>query len=193
MSTEELQFYDLVLKAITAFIALTIAVAGVIKYFSSRKKESQLRREELAWKKTEFVFQLSKHFDEDKNIQSALQLIEFSSKSEQEKVQKILVQPVQQLLPDEILIRSQIDRYLDFFDRLYQFICITKTLSPIDAECFTWYIRRIGQVPILANYARDHGYGDLLTMYELFRPHFQTKEKINSNQDSISQADKNTK
>jgi hypothetical protein len=53
---------------------------------------------------------------------------------------------------------------------------ITKTLTPTDASCFTWYIRRVGQYKILTDYAKENGYNDLLMLYDRFKPIFQTKE-----------------
>jgi hypothetical protein len=54
---------------------------------------------------------------------------------------------------------------------------IIKTLTPTDASCFTWYIRRVGQYKILTDYAKENGYNDLLMLYDRFKPIFQMRSQ----------------
>jgi hypothetical protein len=173
----QLQLWDTILKSVATIVALIAAIAGAFKYFRARHRELEVRREELAWKKTELIVRLSEHFDSDPNIQAALKLIELGIPISFKKVAHLLQKPIAKLSAKERQFRYQIDRFFDFFDRLYQFVCITKTLTTKDAECFTWYIRRIGQVPALTDFARENGYKDLLRLYDLYKPQFQTEEK----------------
>jgi hypothetical protein len=173
----QLQLWDVILKTATTIVALIAAIAGAFRYFRARHREFTLRQEELAWRKTELIVKLTEHFDKDPNIQGALKLIELGVPIPFLDVARILRQPVTELSADERQFRYQIDRYFDFFDRIYQFVCVAKTLTVKDAECFTWYIRRIGQVPVLKDFARQNGYEDLLKLYELYKPQFQSPEK----------------
>jgi len=177
VTQSQLQLWDMILKSVTAVVALAAASAGAIRYFRARRREYVLRKEELAWRKTDLVVRLAEHFDKDPNIQGGLRLIEFGVPITFEELAQILRSPVSSLSREQLDLRYQVDRFFDFFDRIYHFVCVTKTLTPKDAECFTWYIRRIGQVSALSDFARQNGYEDLLTLYELYKPLFQSPEE----------------
>lgn len=169
--------WDAITKSVTSAIALVAAIAGAVRYFRSRQHELDLRREELAWRKTDLVVRLAEHFDNDPDIQAALKLMEFGDPAPFDKVAETLRNPVEELTMEELKYRYQIDRYCDFFDRLYQFVFVNQTLTEKDTACFTWYIRRIGQVPALTEFAKQNGYEDLLKMYKRYEPQFQTPEQ----------------
>ena len=169
--------WDAITKSVGSGLALVAAVAGAVRYFRSKQHELNLRREELAWRKTDLVVRLAEHFDNDPDIQAALKLMEFGDPAPFEKVAHSLRKPPGELTAEELKYRYQIDRYCDFFDRIYQFVFVNGTLTEKDAACFTWYIRRIGQVPSLREFAEQNGYADLLKLYKRYEPQFQTPEK----------------
>ena len=157
----ELATLDLIVKA----TALVGAGWGAIRYFIERRRDRELRQEELAWRKTEFVFKLAQDFDQDERMQRCVQVIEFSGRiPDGSSLERILSYDVGVLRPEEWEKRYEIDRFLDFFDRLYHFAFVTKVLTIPDLEPFLWFIRRIGETAAIREYCIREGYADILVL-----------------------------
>jgi len=161
-------------------VAIVGAILGAIKFFRDQKRERDVRMRELTWRKTEFVLKLAASFDNDPLYQRAVRMIDFGYESPTEaplKLDVILERKTEDLTPKERELRFTVDHYLDFFDRLYHVIYVIKSLTPKDLQCFTWYVRRIGQVDVVREYAIKHGYEDVLRLHEAFEKYFQTAKE----------------
>lgn len=167
--------WDLYLKIIGTIVVLVGAITGGIKYFREQEKTRALRKQELDWKKAEFVFQMAQAFDKDEIYQQAVRMIDFGTGfPENSTLERILTVDLKRLTDEEKQCRYAIDHFLDFFDILFHMIYVIKVMTPKELECFTWYIRRIGDCEPLKQYAESHGYEDTLTLYRHFQGLFQT-------------------
>jgi hypothetical protein len=170
MDTTQLQLWNMILTTAATVTVVIGAIAGAIKYFQERQRDREVRLEELSWRKTQFVFELAENFDRDERFQVAYKMIEFGiGIPHGSTLARMLGPDIQVLSADEIEGRYTIDRYLDFFDRLYHFAFVTKFLNVRDLECFLWYLRRIGETQVIREYAAREGYGDVLVLYQELR------------------------
>lgn len=162
---------DLIFKSITAALAITAAVAGFFKYWreesqqreadrKTREKETQARQDDLSWKKTQFLFELAQDFAGDERHQHAYQLID----SDDPILNKCLGDST--LTAPQQVARYDIDRYMDFFDRLTTFVNVTKSLMLADVSCFAGYFDGIASNEHVRKYAEENGYQDVIAMNE---------------------------
>lgn len=169
---------DLLLKAVGTVTALVAAAAGAVRYFREQERNRILRREELAWRKAEFVFRLAEKFDADEEYRQAIQITDFAKGlPEGSSLERVLGTELLDLTPEERACRFTIDHYLDFFDRLYHLVFVLRVFTTKDIVCFAWYIRRLGHCDLVAQYAHRHGYDDVLKLHEVFAEHYQTPKE----------------
>lgn len=135
------------------------AVIGSL-FFAGRQLQRQTR-----WKKTEFLLQLGERFDNDPGYQRAYQLVWLGLEMpEGSDLHKILLGSNPS--PREARLRVDIDRYLDFFDRLAYAVEDQKSLSMKDIGSFKWYIRHVAHTDALREYANKNGYHRVLQLAE---------------------------
>lgn len=180
--------FDLALKIGGFGLTAIGAVAAAVKYFDEQRQNRETRRqqqekdrearreqqekdrrlaeEELAWRKTQFVFQLAQDFDQDSRFQRAVQmLLVGAGVPAGSNLARILApRDADGLSVDEKQARYDLDRYLDFFDRMYYFTCVTKALSIVDVGCFDWYVLTVSDTPALKAYAEREGYQNVLKL-----------------------------
>lgn len=110
------------------------AVVGAARYLDEQRqsretrrdqqeKDRELRREELAGRKTQFIYELAQNFDSEERYRRALQMILVRSHlPEGSSLSRFLgAASLDELSTPEKDARYDIDRYLDFFDRLHSF------------------------------------------------------------------------
>ena len=123
---------------------------GLWKFFDSRKSE-------LAWKRTETLFSLGAQFAGDPDIAEAAKLIEG----------RVPGAAIEQLFdedgePYDDLHGArlwQVDKYLDFLERIAYAYRRLGTLSRDEIGIFGAYFQRVHQTQRLRLYCRGHGYG----------------------------------
>lgn len=141
------------------------------------------RQQELAWEKTRFMVQLFEEFEKDARLRRAQELVDVATVSGDESRLRAALAPLGQLVQaaqsarprwwttsaeteasDRLEDRLALDRYLDFFDHLYTYIFITKTLSTGDARSFSGYVGDIVYSKPLADFSLSEGYEDVLRL-----------------------------
>jgi hypothetical protein len=163
----QLEIWGNILTTISTIILVSVAIGGVLKYFQEKRKDRELRQEELAWRKTQVVFQLADEINKDERFQTAYRLIEFGIGLPPGcSLAKLLGTDKEILSKQEIELRYIIDRYLDFFDKLYHFTFVTHSLEVRDIEYFGWQIARIGETPEIRDFAMREGFDSILRLYD---------------------------
>lgn len=136
-------------------------IAGGLRYLIDRNRE-------LAWDKTRFISELFSEFDRNESCVRAKELIDHSFFSgDASYLHRILVSGGE-LSRQEWRDRLCVDRYLDFFDRLYTHLAITRTLSIADVSSFQGYVNDIYRSQEVARFALEWGYEDVLRFAEEF-------------------------
>jgi hypothetical protein len=108
-------------------IGFLIAVFGIWKYFDTKKTE-------LAWKRTEFLFQQGYILDSDQDISEPVKILEGRNK---------------QITVSEIFDKQN-NGYLHKFDKLFNLLdriayatIYKKTISVEEVLNFGWYLKKI--------------------------------------------------
>lgn len=160
-----LDLLNIILSAIGTFVVSGVAIWGVYTYFKDRKRDREIRQEELSWRKTQFILELAEDFEKDPQHQIASRLISYSTGlPKNSTLDKILCNSTNMLSEPEMELRYAIDNYLDFFDRLYHFTFVTRSINVTDIEVFGWYIAQISEVKEVHDYAEAAGFEDVLTL-----------------------------
>lgn len=161
---------------------LLVAIAGGLGVIISALRYVWERQRELAWQKTTFMAGLFKDFEQDKTLRRAQELVDrsrldsrdlFAALEPLDRLHAAASTPWRRVHarltgardPREVLAdRLALDRYLDFFDHLYTYIFLTKTLDAADVTSFSGYAIDVLDLEPLAQAAREWGYGDVLRL-----------------------------
>jgi hypothetical protein len=118
------------------------------------------RRNEAAWKRTEFVFTQLRFLDTDPGISNAIAILEGWNPG---------VTPEDVFTPTPKLAPEMRGKHVAEFDRLLNLLwCISyaflelKTITWKELGGFGWYLWRVQTTPSVANYCRNNGYADIL-------------------------------
>jgi hypothetical protein len=160
-----LDLCNLLLSFVSTFVVSGVAIWGVYTYFKDRKRDREIRQEELSWRKTQFILELAEDFEKDEQHQIASRLITYGTGLPQNSMlDKILCNSIETLSKPEMELRCAIDNYLDFFDRLYHFTFVTRSINVADIEVFGWYIAQIDAIKDVHEYAQAAGFEDVLRL-----------------------------
>lgn len=151
--------YGTIFAGIATLGGVVTVVVGVIGLVINRARDRTLRKDELSWKKTEFVFNLAQEFEADQRFQKALRQVD----SRPDYVAAVLADGPQGLTKARGEIWYVIDRFCDFFDRLYQFIG-TGALGLEDVACFSGYVQVLCGIAGFKDFAERSGYQDVLKL-----------------------------
>jgi len=176
MTQLQIDFWNFILSTISTLIVIVASVAGVIRYFQEKKRDREVRREELAWRKTQFILELANEFEKDVQHQLVWRFLTYGTRlPKNSTLKKILEKNTSALNQSESKLRYAIDDYLDFFDRIYYFTFVTESLNISDIEVFGWYIAQIGETRELHDYAKVAGFEDVLILCKELRNQFGKK------------------
>lgn len=120
------------------------------------------RRAELAWKRTEFLFTQAWLLDSDPDLREVLRVLE--GRRGDVSFAAILGDDPSLAPAARAEWRQQLDKFLNFFDRLYYAVYTAKTLRRSELAVFGWYLTRIGRDPALIAYCQRHGFEDVITL-----------------------------
>jgi hypothetical protein len=171
MSTDQL--WDLSLKSLTVLLVATGAIAGWIKYRQQREKDrdqassdTTLHREQLNWRRAQFLVDLANSFDHDEDVRCVLDHLTTKDGHVAEGDLAIALRGdrISELTNDQKKLRYAVDRYLEFFDRLASFTLDLDCLKLADLVVFSWYLGAIGDSEALSAYATREGYDRVLQL-----------------------------
>lgn len=145
-------------------------VAGGIRYLYERHQE-------LSWQKTEFMTQLFSEFDRDERYERARVLVDLAFFVDDHSYLSTILASGGDLTAEQWKDRSTVDRYLDFFDRLYTHVFITRTLSVEDVSSFSGYVSDVYKSPPVRSFALEWGYEDVLVFAEAFNEGAKERDK----------------
>ena len=136
---------------------------GLYKYFKSRESELQTRREELAtrngelaWRRAQTLMALGQQFAGDPDVALATRLIE--DRLDDEHIDQLYDDRGEPY--DELhgLRLWQVDKYLDFLERIVHAYRALETLSLAEVAIFGGYFQQVRFNERLRLYCLDHGY-----------------------------------
>jgi hypothetical protein len=140
----------------TAVISVLGAGIGLWRFLSSR-------RGELSWRRTEFLFEQSTYLESDAELNEALQLI--GGLHPAGSVEQVLSAQSSTLDDGERLrLTHAVDKFLNFFDRLYYAFQVAETLQLAELKVFSWYLDFIRSSPALREYCEERGFADVLEL-----------------------------
>lgn len=140
------QFIQNNLKEVIAFL---IAGFGIWKYFNARKNE-------LVWKRTEFLFEQARLLDSDPDISEAIKILE-------DRHQSISLEEVFEGNKDYL---QKFDKLFNLLDRIAYATVYQKTLSIDEVVNFGWYLKKIKNKPLLVDYCNNNGFSDIIKLAE---------------------------
>lgn len=144
------------LKSSWQKLAVYIPVAVTVGIFLTQ------RSAELRWKRTEFLFAQAQYLDSDPDMKRIVAVLE----------ERVAALSVTDLLADPSPLRqstrkeylAELDKFLNFFDRLYFAVYSAKTLDIEELSVFGWYLDLIQQDENLVKYCKEKGFADVLTL-----------------------------
>lgn len=165
-------------EPVVAYATLVFAIVG---YFFTRRRE-------LAWKRTEFLFQQSQYIDKDADMFEVLHILE----ARHAALTVELVFDKSSSLNSSVrnAYKQKFDKLLGHIDLLAYAVLYVKTLSLKEAESFGWYIERIVRSPLLRDYCANNGYQDILTLAGRLKvlPDNEPQEQAGGTADGAGQA-----
>ncbi len=136
---------------------LTAVTAGCFSLY----KFLSARRQELAWKRTEFIFDQARYLDCDPDISAVVAVLSGIDCS-------VSVKDLIDRSPGQKPIDGKYDRGLDkllnLLDRLAYARFTTASLSHEEVANFGWYLRVVKDQPDLAKYAEANGFADVVRL-----------------------------
>ena len=152
-------------SALPGLLLALAAFVGAFRFLAQRKKERDLRAEELAWRRTELISTFAERLDSDPQYKEAMLAISAAKHGlEGPDLDRILDPDVEDLAEDELVLRASMDRYFDFFDRMHTYIYVTKVLTPGELVFFSSFVEEITDVPALRRFAETMGYDVVLQL-----------------------------
>lgn len=133
-------------------IASVAVIFSVVSYILTRRKE-------LAWKRTEFCFSLSKYLDDDPVLVEAITVLE----GRHSKITVADIFDAESSLDEQTRAAylQKFDKLLNFLWRLCYFYLSLRTLSRSEVEGFGWYFARISDTPSLIDYCENSGFEEI--------------------------------
>lgn len=151
--------------AVAGILGIGTALFGLAKFFADRQKERDQRRQELGWKRAEFLFRLAKEFDEDQKAQECFKMFDYidcgGPYSSTVLDHALRSQP--SYAPDEIELRIRLEYMLRFFSRL-DYCRETGTLTLEEVSQYAWYLRKIRKTPGAVQYCQENGFQGVLDL-----------------------------
>ncbi|UCC79173.1 MAG: hypothetical protein JSW64_12995 [Candidatus Zixiibacteriota bacterium] len=170
---------------------LVVVVGGAVglwRFLATRKSE-------LAWKRTEFIFDKARYLDTDPDIREIIMVLESETPSyfagkdillDGKDGIDLISEPDLQVYQDthsvtleDILIPSDtldvterrrylfaLNKFLNFFDRLHYAVCVSKALRLDEIWIFGWYLQAVLENELLNRYCLASGYANVVELAE---------------------------
>jgi hypothetical protein len=137
-------------------------IAGLVTLVWAGYSYFAVRRRELAWKRTEFLFAQSQYIDQNEEMKSSLRILE--GRDPRAAVDQIFddAPGLDATARDDY--RQQFDTLLGHFDLIAYSVFNAKTLSTNEAKAFGWYLDRIVANRSLVTYCDHSGFKDVIRL-----------------------------
>jgi len=151
-------------------VGFVIAIGGIWKYFDARKRE-------LAWKRTEFLFEQARLLETDKDLSDAIKILE--NRHPEITVDTLYGMKADLSASKTKEYRHKFDKLLNHFDRIAYATLQRKTLSIEEAANFGWYVGLISSNVGLKDYCQQEGFLDIIILLQEIDKH--NKKRRNAN------------
>ena len=141
-----------ILKEVIAFLTL---VFMFWKYID-------VRRRELKWKKTEFLFKQAEYLDNDQDVNYAVSVIDGTDPDV--KIENLLKENGEIDSTTDRKYRIGLEKLCNFLDRLAYAYFTTKTIKKDEIANFQWFIKEISLHARLLEYCKNNGYNDVIKL-----------------------------
>lgn len=112
------------------------------------------RRDELAWRRAEFLLRLGETFDAQPAYVDAIALLHVDrADPSDEDLEAILTGQSKDVAG--LTVRDSVDRLFDFFDRIAHFV-EEGVLTTKDVSLFGWYLRRLCAIQPLKEFGQQY-------------------------------------
>lgn len=134
-------------------ILIAVSLAGAaIAWLFERKMERKLRREELQWRRTSFMFEQARLFDGDPDISGAVKVL---TGNDVEVTVTDLLNPDSSMEPQKRgHWQHNLDKLLNLMERIAS-AHNQKLLTDIELAHFEWYFLRVKELTDLNEYCQD--------------------------------------
>lgn len=123
-----------------------------------------VRRRELAWKRTEFMFLQGHYLDTNKDLSEIVQIVE--ERHNNVTLDQLLDKKSTLDKTVKNLHLAQLDKFLNLFDRLYYAVHSTETLTIEEIQPVSWYLTMATKNHHLHEYCQNYGFKDVLKFAE---------------------------
>ena len=122
------------------------------------------RQAELAWRRTQFVFEQAGYLETDPELSEVLKLL--TNNHPAVSLDDVLDEE-SSLEEEEVLrLKHALDKFLNFFDRMYYAVHVVCTLKLDELSVFSWYLDALLNEAGLRAYCEDNGYRDVIRLAE---------------------------
>lgn len=125
------------------------------------------RNDDLAWKRTEFLFDQAQYLESNPDMREILQIL--GDNHNDYGVGDLIDDGAPIEAPEKYRLRNNLDQFLNFFDRLYYAHVTAKTLSKDEVMVFEWYLSEILDTDELAKYCEENGFRDALNLANIVK------------------------
>lgn len=125
------------------------------------------RNDDLAWKRTEFLFDQAQYLESNPDMREILQIL--GDNHNDYGVGDLIDDGAPIEAPEKYRLRNNLDQFLKFFDRLYYAHVTAKTLSKDEVMVFEWYLSEILDTDELAKYCEENGFRDVLNLANIVK------------------------
>lgn len=120
------------------------------------------RHAELAWRRTRFVFDQSRYLETDPELTEVLKLL--TGNHPAASLDDVLDEDTS-LDEEEVLrLKHALDKFLNFFDRMFYAVHVVCTLKLDELSVFSWYLEALLNEQELMAYCRDNGFHDVVRL-----------------------------
>jgi hypothetical protein len=171
--------WELFAKVTTAFVAIVGIPAGVVKYFIERAKDREQRERELAWKRAQFMIELSERFHQDKDVCECIRKLEETdyNPAALTDLERLLRAPSREdpFTDQETDQREKFNRFLALLDDVSALV-EKKVLTEEEAFHFGWYLYRIDTIPPVSTYCAQQRFYRVLDLCERIKEYNQKRQ-----------------
>ena len=134
------------------------------------------RKRELAWKRTEFLFEQARLLETDKDLSDAIKILE--DRHPEITVAALFGAKADPSESKNKEYRHKFDKLLNHFDRIAYATLQRKTLSIEEAANFGWYVGLISSNAGLKDYCWQEGFSDIILLLQEIDKQNKKREKV---------------